>query len=156
MLDNSPESRNLLAASSKVFMLLEETVVLWNFVEDTTLLPDWSCSFDTSGMKFLKIWKHELLVHCSSIFGYQYKPNSYTRSFAQKHFWLFFFFVYKSNYSSFACCTFKSFSSRNICKWFKHEEFFTLVYCRYFDKYSLLNNFVSTAKKTLKVFYNII
>lgn len=40
------------------------------------------------------------------------------------------------------CCTLKSFSSRNFCKWFEHANIFTLksnVYCRYSDKYSLLN-----------------
>lgn len=97
MLDNSPESRNLLAASSNVLMLLEDTVVLWNFVEDTTLLPDWSCSFDTSEKKFLKTWKfmhiNWLYIAVYSICGYENKPN-----LSHKNIYCF-FFVYKSNYS---------------------------------------------------------
>lgn len=140
MLDNSPESRNLLAASSKVLMLLEETVVLWNFVEDTTLLPDWSCSFDTSEMKFIK--PENLCILTDSTLQYiVFVVTSTNQIFHTKTFIAFFSFT-NQIIADLPCCTLKSFSSRNICKWFEHANIFTLksnVYCRYSDKYSLLN-----------------
>lgn len=89
---------------------------------------------------FKKTWKfmhiNWLYIAVYSICGYEYKPN-----LSHKNIYCFFSFT-NQIIADLPCCTLKSFSSRNICKWFEHANIFTLksnVYCRYSDKYSLLN-----------------